>query len=286
MSVKYIDNMKNSRGVHARWAELIGSYSFYDLTRESDRGRLCVSRCPSHLPEPTQEELDMEKDWEPDPPPHLDLEKLAAQSAQLQTRPERICHMEEEQICMNLVFGLNKVQVGWERPHTLETVSSDWEDELGINISELHHDREEVSIDWEQDWDWTHSGETHPYSCQIQDEEIYYSDPEIYYSDPEIYYSDPEIYYSDPEIYYSDPEIYYSDPEIYYYDPDDMLAPPQTKNPMRTQCPSSSNGQEVRTNMETHTMSPGVPGTTLGTCRSPRRSTSRTSSARKATTGC
>ena len=40
----------------------------------------CVSRCPSHLPEPTQEELDMEKDWEPDPPPHLDLEKLAAQS--------------------------------------------------------------------------------------------------------------------------------------------------------------------------------------------------------------
>ena len=28
MSVKYIDNMKTSRGVHTRWAELIGSYSF------------------------------------------------------------------------------------------------------------------------------------------------------------------------------------------------------------------------------------------------------------------
>ena len=49
MSVKYIDTMKNSRGVHARWAELIGSYSY------------CVSRCPSHLPEPTQAELDMEQ---------------------------------------------------------------------------------------------------------------------------------------------------------------------------------------------------------------------------------
>ena len=69
----------------------------------------CVSRCPSHLPEPTQEELDMEKDWELDPPPHLDLEKLAAQSAKLQVRPERICHLEEEQICMNIMFGTNKV---------------------------------------------------------------------------------------------------------------------------------------------------------------------------------
>ena len=73
----------------------------------------------------------MEKDWEPDPPPHLDLEKLAAQSAKLQIRPERICHMEEEKICMNLVFGLNEVQVGWERPQTPETVSSDWETSLG-----------------------------------------------------------------------------------------------------------------------------------------------------------
>ena len=198
MSVKYIDTMKNSRGVHARWAKLIGSYSF-TISHAKVIMEDCVSRCPSHLPEPTQEELDMEKDWEPDPPPHLDLEKLAAQSAKLQIRPERICHMEDEQICMNLVFRLNKVQVGWERSQTPETVSSDWGDELGATVSELHHDQEEVLVAWEHDWDWTQSGENHPYSCQIQDEEIYYSDPEIYYSDPEIYYSDPEIYYSDPE---------------------------------------------------------------------------------------
>ena len=67
MSVKYIDTMKNSRGVHARWAELIGSYSFI-ITHAKVIVEDCVSRCPSHLPEPTQAELDMEKDWEPDPP--------------------------------------------------------------------------------------------------------------------------------------------------------------------------------------------------------------------------
>ena len=69
----------------------------------------CVSRCPSNLPEPTQEELDIEKDWEPDPPPHLDLKILAAKSAKLQVRPERICHLEGEQICMNMMFGPNEV---------------------------------------------------------------------------------------------------------------------------------------------------------------------------------
>ena len=150
--------------------------------------------------------------------------------------------MEEEQICMNLVFGLNEVQVGWERPQTLETVSSDWGDELGATVSELHHNQEEVLVNWEQDWDWTQSGENHPYSCQIQDEEIYYSDPEIYYSDPEIYYSDPE----------------------------DMLgAAADEESDEEPNCPSSSNSQEIGTSMETHTTSFGIPGTTLGTSRTP-----------------
>ena len=60
MSVKYIYKMKNSRGVHARWAELIGSYYFI-ITHAKVIVEYCVSRCPSHLPEPTQAELDMEK---------------------------------------------------------------------------------------------------------------------------------------------------------------------------------------------------------------------------------
>ena len=75
----------------------------------------CVSRCPSHLPEPTQEELDMENDWEADPQPHLNLEKLASELAQLSVRPERICQMKGDSIRMNMMFDKEKVRVGWER---------------------------------------------------------------------------------------------------------------------------------------------------------------------------
>ena len=38
------------------------------------------------------------------------------------------------------------------------------EDELGVNISELHHDQEEASINWELVWAWTHSREDHPHA--------------------------------------------------------------------------------------------------------------------------
>ena len=70
----------------------------------------CVSRCPSHLPEPTEEELTLEKDWEADPPPHLYLEKLAKESTKLKIQPERICQVEESQICLNIMFKLNEVR--------------------------------------------------------------------------------------------------------------------------------------------------------------------------------
>ena len=101
-----------------------------------------VSQCPSHLPEPTQAELDIEKDWEPDPPPHLDLEILAAKSAELQVRPERICHMEGEQICMNMMFGPNEVQVSWERAELLDNEPPDWAGELSTTLNALHQGQE------------------------------------------------------------------------------------------------------------------------------------------------
>ena len=113
--MKYNDNMKNSRGVHARWAELIGSYSF-TISHAKVIVEDCVSRCPSHLPKPTKEELDMKKDWEADPPPHLDLEKLALALAQLSVRPERICQMKGDSIRLNMMFNQEKVRVEWERP--------------------------------------------------------------------------------------------------------------------------------------------------------------------------
>ena len=79
---------------------------------------------------------------------------------------------------MNIVFGINEVQVGWERAEVPETVTSDWEDELSATISELHHDHEEPLVNWENSWEWTQSGGDYPYSCHEQDDKIYYSDPE------------------------------------------------------------------------------------------------------------
>ena len=154
MSVKYINNMKSSRGVHARWAKLIGSYSF-TISHARVVVEDCVSRCPSHLPEPTQEELDMEKDWEADPPPHLDLEKLAIESAQLPAHPERICQIQGDSIQMNMMFDKEKVRVLWERPDEDDRHQQDWTEQLESTITELHQKIEEEPGTWVHDWGWT-----------------------------------------------------------------------------------------------------------------------------------
>ena len=162
MSVKYIDNMKSSRGVHARWAEMIGSYSF-TITHARVVVEDCVSRCPSHLPEPTQKELDMEKDWEEDPPPHLDLEKLARQSAQLSTLPERICQAQEDEVQARLVVGGRKVRLEWERPERELEGNQDKEvQDIEQTISELHHQMSEEPGMWIHDWTWTRPAEYPP----------------------------------------------------------------------------------------------------------------------------
>ena len=96
----------------------------------------------------------MEKDWEADPPPHLDLKILAATSAKLQVRPERICQMEGEQICMNMVFRQEKVRVSWERTGPNEDKPLDWERELSTTLNTLHQGQEGVPGDWEHEWEW------------------------------------------------------------------------------------------------------------------------------------
>ena len=154
MSVKYIDTMKNSRGVHARWAELIRSYYFI-ITHTKLIVEDCVSRCPSHLPEPTQAELDMEKDWEPDPPSTPStLRYWLRNLAELQVRPEGICQMEGEQICMNMMFGPNKVQVSWERTELQDDEPPDWVGELSTTINALHQGQEGIPASWEHKWEW------------------------------------------------------------------------------------------------------------------------------------
>ena len=168
MSVKYIDNMKNSRGVHARWAKLIGSYSF-TISHAKVIVEDCVSRCPSHLPEPTQEELDMEKDWEADPPP------------QEWERPD-----EEDEDHQDWEGQLDS---------TITELHQKIEDEPGTWV----HD-----WGWTKTTEQPLFQDNH-----IDNAEIFYSednDVEIFYSednDVEIFYSEDD----DVEIFYSEDEL-------------------------------------------------------------------------------
>ena len=150
---------------HARWAELIGSYSF-TISHARVIVEDCVSRCPSHLPEPTQEELDMEKDWEADPPPHLDLDKLANESAQLPARPEQICQTQGDSIQMNMMFDNGKVRIGWERPDEEDGLQQDWTEQLESTITELYQDTEEEPGIWVHDWGWTQTANQPTYVPQ------------------------------------------------------------------------------------------------------------------------
>ena len=50
----------------------------------------CISREPRHLPEPTKEDLLLERDYESDPEPSQDLEKLAKAEATLAEREETL----------------------------------------------------------------------------------------------------------------------------------------------------------------------------------------------------
>ena len=190
MSVKYIDNMKSSRGVHARWPELIGSYSF-TISHARVVVEDCVSRCPSHLPEPTQEELDMEKDWEADPLPHLDLKKLAIESAQLPVQPERICQMQGDSIQMNMMFDKEKVRVGWERPDEDDTHRQDWTEQLESTITELHQKIEEEPGTWVHDWGWTQTtNQPMSHKNHINKVEIFYSEDKSEDDKVKIFYSE------------------------------------------------------------------------------------------------
>ena len=153
----------------------------------------CVSRCPSHLPEPTQEELDMEKDWEADPPPHLNLEKLAIESAQLPARPEQICQIQGDSIQMNMMFDKGKVRIGWERPDEEDRHQQDWTGQLESTITELHQETEEEPGTWVHDWGWTQTtNQPTSHKDHIDKVEIFYSEDKSEDNDVEMFYSEDE----------------------------------------------------------------------------------------------
>ena len=129
---------------------------------------------------------------EDDPPPHLDLEKLAQEAAKLDTRPERICQAEpvDKQVCLNLIFELNKVRVSWERTDPVTLHHNDWEHKVETTVAKLHRDMASLDAWWDQDWDWIHD------NCQI-----YYSDDEEEEEDVGNFSEgadwEPDVYYSD-----------------------------------------------------------------------------------------
>ena len=95
MSVKYIRTLKTMKGVYVGWSEIIEEFTFVVIhvrvTIED-----CISREPRHLPEPTRKDYLLERDYESDPEPGQDLEKLAKAEASLEQREETLWQVEED----------------------------------------------------------------------------------------------------------------------------------------------------------------------------------------------
>ena len=78
-----------------RWSEIIEEFTFAVIHAKvvvED----CISQEPRHLPELTREDCLLERDYESDPEPSHDLEKLAKAEAKLVQREETLWQMEEE----------------------------------------------------------------------------------------------------------------------------------------------------------------------------------------------
>ena len=82
------------KGVYVSWSEIIEEFTFTVIHAKvviED----CISREPRHFPEPTKEDLLLERDYKSDPEPSQDLEKLAKAEATLAQREETLWQKEE-----------------------------------------------------------------------------------------------------------------------------------------------------------------------------------------------
>ena len=83
------------KGVFVRWSEIIEEFSFA-VIHSKVVVEDCISREPSHLPEPTKEDCLLEREYESDPEPSMDLEELARKEAAKEQREETIWELQEE----------------------------------------------------------------------------------------------------------------------------------------------------------------------------------------------
>ena len=87
--------------------------------------------------------------------------------------------MEGEQICMNMMFRPNKVQVSWERTELHDDEPPDWAGELSTTLNALHQGQEGIPANWEHEWEWIQKEEDYPrHDDDKKEVEIYYSDNE------------------------------------------------------------------------------------------------------------
>ena len=69
MLVKYTHSFKTMHSVYICWAEIIEEFTFV-MIHAKVTVEDCISRSLGHLQEPTPKNLEVEWDYEPDPPPH------------------------------------------------------------------------------------------------------------------------------------------------------------------------------------------------------------------------
>ena len=95
MSVKYIQTLKTMKGVNVRWSEIIKEFIFVVIHTKVIMED-CISRELRHLPEPTEDDLWLEQDYESDPEPMFDLEEIARREATLENRSQTMWHLDNE----------------------------------------------------------------------------------------------------------------------------------------------------------------------------------------------
>ena len=68
MSVKYICTLKTMKGVYVRWSDIIEEFTF-TVIHAKVVVEDCISRELHHLPKPTREDYQLEREYESDPEP-------------------------------------------------------------------------------------------------------------------------------------------------------------------------------------------------------------------------
>ena len=94
MSVKHIRTLKTMKGDYVCWLEIIEEFTFA-IIHAKVVVEDCISIEPQHLPEPMEEDHQLERDYKSDLELGKDLENLVKKKASLAQREETIWQIEQ-----------------------------------------------------------------------------------------------------------------------------------------------------------------------------------------------